>query len=274
MSLELVRLSDYGFAEAAELLNLGFADYFVRIELDKAALLHMVWHDGIDASSSRVVLRDGGAVGIALIARRGWSSRLGGMAVVPEARGRGVGKWLMAQLIAEAKARGERTMVLEVIEQNLPAIRLYQGCGFRTQRRLVSYTLLQAEDAPEAELEEVDPRELGRLVTVYGLPDLPWQVSGESLAQIGPPSRAYKLGGAYVAISDPSRPRVAVRGLVVEPGARHQGQAARLLRAVMAKHPGREWMVPALCPEEIGGLFEKLGFEMGELAQLQMVLEM
>ena len=84
------------------------------------------------------------------------------MAVVPEARGRGVGKWLMAQLIAEAKARGERVMVLEVIEQNEPAVRLYKGCGFHTQRRLVSYALAQAEEMAEVEPEEVDPRELGR----------------------------------------------------------------------------------------------------------------
>jgi ribosomal protein S18 acetylase RimI-like enzyme len=274
MILELVSLSDYGFAEAAELLNRGFADYYVRIELDKAALLHMVWHDGIDASSSRVVLRDGDAVGVALIARRGWSCRLGGMAVVSETRGQGVGKWLMARLIAEARARGERTMVLEVIEQNKPAIHLYHSCGFRTQRRLVSYALAQAEEEAEVALEEVDPRRLSRLVTAHGLPNLPWQVSGESLAQMGPPSRAYKLGSAYVAISDPSQSRVAVRGVVVEPSARRQGQATRLLRAVMANHPGREWMVPALCPEEIGRLFEKLGFELGELAQLQMVLEL
>jgi predicted GNAT family acetyltransferase len=65
---------------------------------------------------------------------------------------------------------------------------------------------------------------------------------------------------------------VAIRTTVVELEARRQGQAARLLRAVMAEHPGKAWIVPALCPAEIGGVFEKVGFEREDLSQLQMVL--
>ena len=42
---------------------------------------------------------------------------------------------------------------------------------------------------------------------------------------------------------------------------------------VMAAHPGRKWGVPALCPEEVGGVFDKVGLELGPLAQLQMVVE-
>jgi hypothetical protein len=43
---------------------------------------------------------------------------------------------------------------------------------------------------------------------------------------------------------------------------------------VMAHHPGKGWAVPALCPEEIGGLFEKVGLVKGPLAQLQMGIEL
>ncbi|MDY7075408.1 MAG: GNAT family N-acetyltransferase [Chloroflexota bacterium] len=273
MDIELGSVTGYGLSEATELLNRGFVDYFLKIEFDVASLLHMVCHDGIDIASSRIVSQDGKAVGVALIARRGWTSRLAGMAIVPEARGKGIGKWLMEQLISEAKERGERTMVLEVVEQNAPGVRLYQGCGFRALRQLVGYAVAEPEGVG-GELKEIDVREAARMATMYGLPDLPWQVSGESLSRAGPPGKAYRMGSAYVAISDPERPHAAIRTIVVEPEARKQGQATRLLRAVTAEHPGKTWIVPALCPAEIGGVFEKVGFEKEDLSQLQMTLEL
>jgi len=273
MSLKLESMLDCDLAEAAGVLNRGFADYWVRIEFSVAGLLLMVAQDGISISDSRVAMRSNEKVAVALVARRGWSSRLAGMAVVPEARATGVGSWLTAQLLAESKERGERRMELEVIEDNAPGVRLYRKSGFRTLRRLLSFALSDVNEGSKAELEEVDIREVARIVTTYGLPDLPWQVSGESLAQLGPPGRAYKSGAAYAAVSDPAGPSVAIRSIVVEPQGRRQGHAARLLRALIAEHPGKEWSVPALCPEEMGGLFERVGFARGPLTQLHMVRE-
>jgi ribosomal protein S18 acetylase RimI-like enzyme len=196
------------------------------------------------------------------------------MALIPEARGQGIGRWCMTQLVDEARARGERMMVLEVIEQNTPAVRLYQGCGFRTLRRLVSLEASGLRKTTCSELEEVDLYQVALLVTMFGLPDLPWQISGETLAQSGPPSRAYRLGNAFVAISNPDEDQVAIRSLLVKPQSRGKGQAARLLEAVMAKHPDKIWRVPALCPEEVGGVFEKVGFEEGSLSQFQMAIDL
>jgi ribosomal protein S18 acetylase RimI-like enzyme len=272
MNLTLQPVVEYGLAETVDLLNRGFADYFVPIQFSLEGLLHMVVHDGVDLGSSRVALRDGGVVGCALMSRRGWSSRLAGMALVPEARRQGVGTWLVQRLLEESRERGERRMVLEVIEQNAAGIRLYQGCGFQVVRRLLSYAG-PGRTGKLADLEEVDVRQVAWAVTAHGLPDLPWQISGESLALVGPPSRAYQLGAACMVISNPELPRVGIRAVVVEPEARGQGQAARLLDALMARFPGKKWSVPALCPEEMGGFFEKLGLERGDLSQLQMALE-
>jgi ribosomal protein S18 acetylase RimI-like enzyme len=274
MHLELELVLNHGIAETADVLNRGFFDYFVPVQLDEVALLHSIRQDSLDLTSSRVILCDGEAVGAALIARRGWTSRLAGMAIAPEARGQGIGLWCMDRLLYGARARGERAMVLEVIEQNDPAVRLYQRCGFRTLRRLVSYVVSQPRGVAEAALDEVDLYTVARLVSAHGLPDLPWQISGESLAQVGPPNRAYRLGTAYVAISNPDETQVVVRSLVVEPEGRRQGQATRLLQAVMARHPGKRWRVPALCPEEVGGVFEKAGFVKEPLSQFQMVADL
>jgi ribosomal protein S18 acetylase RimI-like enzyme len=222
-----------------------------------------------------VVLREGHAAGVGLIARRGWTSRLAAMAVVPEARRAGVGSWLLEHLLRQARARRERAMVLEVIEGNEPAVALYTSHGFQTVRRLVSYTAqgnAAPGAAPETEVptEQIDVREMARWVSAYGLPDLPWQVSGESLSHLGPPSVAYHLDGAYIALSDPDADVIAVRSLLVLPPARGQGRASRLLRATMARHPHKAWRVPPFCPEELGGLFGQAGFARDSLSQLQM----
>jgi ribosomal protein S18 acetylase RimI-like enzyme len=270
VNLELESLPDYGIEQATLLVNRGFADYAIRVQFSVGSLLAMMVYDDIDATSSRIVLRDGEAVGIALIARRGWSIRLAGMAIVPNARGQGIGTWFMEQLIAESQRRGERRMVLEVIEQNTAAVRLYKRCGFRARRRLVGYTATPAAEAPGVELDEMDIRGAARMVTMYGLPDLPWQISGESLAKVGPPNIAVRIGDACAIISNPDGPRGVLRAVLTKPDARRQGQASRLLRALMVNHPGKVWTVPSLCPEEIGGLLEKVGFARAPLTQLQM----
>jgi ribosomal protein S18 acetylase RimI-like enzyme len=226
-----------------------------------------------------VLRRDGQAVGIALIARRGWTVRLAAMALVPEARGAGLGRWLLERTIEEAQVRGQRAMVLEVIEQNEPALRLYRTSGFRAMRRLVGYVAAPPHEGGEGAgpgpdpLQEIDVREFARRVSAHGLRDLPWQISGESLAHLGPPNVAYRLEEAFALLSDPEGSQVAVRGLLVAPRARRQGRATRLLQVLLARHPGKTWRVPALCPEEATGPFEKLGFERISLSQRQMIRE-
>lgn len=274
MDLGLQPLLEYDLKDTVALLNNGFTDYFVNIQFSIATFLHMVMQDGIDVNSSRVVLGDGNAVGIALIARRGWSSRLAAMAIVPEARGKGVGRWFLPQLLAESRARGERRMVLEVIEQNMAGVRLYQSGGFQIQRRLVGYNASQNLAGTKAVLEEVDIHDVAGLVTTHGLPDLPWQISGESMASIAPPHRAFRLNSAYAIISDPSAPVIAICSIIVQPKARRSGQATRLLQALAAAYPQRQWKVLMVCPEEIGGLFEKAGFAREQLAQFQMAVAM
>lgn len=273
MDLKLVPMTDCDLSEAAGVLNRGFADYFVKIEVGAESLTHMAAQEGIQLGTSRVVKSGNDLVAAGLVARRGWSSRLAGMAVVPEARGQGVGKFLTTRLIAESVERGERRMELEVIEANLPAVALYEKAGFRTLRRLLSYNLPKPGDGEKAGIEEIDIREAATLVTKYGLPDLPWQVSGESIAHMSPPNKAFRLDSACAVVSDVGAQGIAIRSLLVDPERRRKGQAKRLLKALQAEFPGKDWAVPALCPEEMGQAFESVGFVRGDLSQFHMVKE-
>jgi hypothetical protein len=217
-------------------------------------------------------VRNGTAVGGALIARRGWTTRLAGMAILPEARRAGIGRAAVLQLLGEAKTRGDRAMVLEVIEQNSAAVELYRACGFKEIRRLVGFAGQPAVDTvvPPG-LTEVDLREVAEAVIRYGLRDLPWQLSGETLAQLTPPSVAYRLDGVWIALSDPAQSVVTVRGLIAEHAAQGAGREAALLHAVMTKHPGKEeWRLSAVWPEELAAVIAPAGLPRSPLTQWQM----
>jgi len=272
MSFTFPSVLDFGLEASAQVFTSGFSDYFVPIASSPAILAGMARADSVDLAASRVALRDGQPVAAALIARRGWTSRLAGMAVVPGARHGGVGRALMNQLLAEARARGERTMVLEVIEQNAPAVKLYESCGFAKIRRLTGHACRPAVDvlAADAILEEIDARELAALISAHGLADLPWQISAETVAQATPPAVAFRLGASAVLLSNPAAETVGIRALVTERGARGRGSSLALLRAVMAKFPGKEWRTSAIFPEEMGESFAAAGLARTPLSQWQM----
>jgi len=268
------RVIEHGLDGAAAVLDRGFSDYFVKIPFTAATLMGAIRNDGVDVAASLVAFDGDDPVAVALMARRGWTSRLAGMAVVPEARGRRVGRRLVERLLDEARGRGERAMVLEVIEQNAPAVALYRACGFDTLGRLVSLQRDPAGAAPSATdadgLDEVDVREVARALVAHTADDLPWQVSGETLVQSGPPTAGYRLGDAWAAVSDPSAATIVVRAIVTRPEARHRGHARALVRALAARFPDRAWRVPALCPESAAGPFEREGWTRGEMSQLHM----
>ena len=271
MALSFPSIADVGLAPAADVFTAGFSDYFVPIPSSPAMLLGMARADSVDLTQSRIALRDGQPVAAALIARRGWTSRLAGMAVVPAARRQGVGRALMDQLLREARARGDRAMELEVIEQNLPAVALYEGLGFLSLRRLTGHAGRPAADADASlPLEEIDVREFARLVAVHGFPDLPWQLSAATLVHAGPPQVALRAGPSAILLGDPSAATVAIRGILTEATARGRGHALRLLQAVFARYPGREWRASAIFPEECGPLFTQAGLARTALSQRQM----
>jgi len=275
MKLTTQSVYAYGLAETAALLNDSFSDYFVPIHFDTAALLQLLTGSQVDVHASQVVLQDGAGVAVGLIANRGWSCRLAAMGVIREMQGQGVGKWLLRRLIAAAEAAGQRRMELEVITANAAGVALYERCGFRVMRRLHSHRLPQ--DAPHtseaaAVPQEIDIHRYALAIIEHGLPQLPWQISGEAVAHVGPPNRAYALQEAAVLVTNPAAAQIVVRGIVVPTAVRRQGRARRLMQALLSRHADKRWSIPAVCPEELDPFWQTLGFVHDELRQYQMEL--
>ena len=269
MNLSTQSLLAYGINATLEILNQGFSDYFVPIEFDYAGFNRMLRMESIDAALSRVVFKQDECVGVGLVAHRGWSSRLGGMAIIPTARSSGIGKWLLNQIMEDVKNLGYQRMELEVILGNDPAIHLYQKAGFQTIRRLLGFKGVNPVGESHT-LEKTDIREIAKQVAANGFPKLPWQVSSENLSQFGPPSHGFELDSAWIVISSPDKPVIQIQSLIVEPAMRGKGRASRLLRAMFDRYPEKTWQVPAIFPEEMGPVFEFVGFEPQTLSQLHM----
>jgi GNAT superfamily N-acetyltransferase len=278
MEFTVVPASSYSTSELVALLNRGFEEYFIPIHFNADMFSNMLRKDGIELDDSNVLIVDDQACGIALIAcrRSRRASRLAAMGIAKEARGKGAGSWFMKRLIDQACERGDREMLLEVIEQNEPAVKLYQKYGFESMRRLVGY-ICRSKGAGKSdgnELQQMDLDEMSQLISQHGLPDLPWQLSGETIAQMNPIPHAYRKGQAYLVITNPEAEHVVIWSLLVTPSARGSGLGTDLLKRAMAQHAEKTWHVPAIFPEEIGKVFERAGFEREALSQWQMRLRL
>ncbi len=153
-AVTLVPAATMDLVALAALVTEAFADSAAPWPLSAETLASMVASDDIALSSSHVALLRGAPVGVtfvgvrygrdtedgagARVAARTWLEALG---VVPAARRGGVARLLLGRVLDEARARGSRTVALQVHASNAPARRLYESLGFVAARRLLGFTL-------------------------------------------------------------------------------------------------------------------------------------
>ncbi|MBI3961103.1 MAG: ribosomal protein S18-alanine N-acetyltransferase [Chloroflexi bacterium] len=99
-----------------------------------------------------------------VIAQGGWmlfgeEAHILTIAVRPDFRGQGIGRWLLLHLLAEARGEGCDSVVLEVRPSNEAALRLYEKLGFVMISRRKRY-YPDKEDALVLMLEELDDAHL------------------------------------------------------------------------------------------------------------------
>lgn len=270
-------LPEFTVAQAAAAMQHCFEGYIVPMRLTPQSWERWFRGDHLDPFASRIYERDGQPVAVLFICRRGWTSRVGGMAVAADARGHGLGRRVMRDAIDQARARGERALVLEVFEQNTPAVELYRSLGFRTGRRLVGYRWEPVTlEGPAGELREIDPLELARIAGREGEPGLPWMLAAETLSAATAPARAYALEDrAFALIANPDVETLTLSALVVPRAHRRQGWGTRMLRALAAAFPGKPMQAVAIVPEDLAPeFFARAGWERQALNQFEMRLEL
>jgi ribosomal protein S18 acetylase RimI-like enzyme len=273
MSFEIVPAVSVPLDEQARVANEAFAGYVGGWhEMDAGALGRFLMLQGADLFYSRFVRVNGELAGFGYITRVGNVLRLGGMAIIPSARGTGAAGHLLAHLFEEARANGDPMMMLEVIEQNPRAIALYRRHGFREITRLVGWRR-KSDDGRERNGEVDALREVAVLDALHArafrdYPEIPFQISRHSIAKVAK-TRAFEHGNVRVVISDPETSPVRVHGLFSAAESWHELRAA--VDAVMSRFAEREFFAPPVWPEEFGAnLFEPLGFAREPITQFLM----
>jgi GNAT superfamily N-acetyltransferase len=265
-------------AEVADALTKSFEGYVMPVNVTAEGYEHRFRPEHLDPFASYVHFREASPAAVVLVARRGWSSRVAAMAVAPEARGKGLGKLIMQNAIDEAVQRGDRSVLLEVFEHNTPAVKLYEGLGFKPVRRLVGYQHDPGGASPEAadNLTELDPLDFARVAAREGEPGLPWMLAAETLSGAVSPARAFHLEHrAYALIGDPAASVISLAAFVVPRAHRRSGWGARLMQALFARYPDEAWSIPQIVPEELApAFFKRCGWDLMDTNQLEMVLDL
>jgi GNAT superfamily N-acetyltransferase len=267
---EIIPSHDVPLADQAQIFSQAFAGYVGgSFEMDAAGLARFVSLQGADLCYSRFARTPEGLAGFAYINRTGNISRIGGMGVVPIARRAGVARRLLVHLLEEAQERGDHAMVLEVIEQNPAAHRLY--AEFRETAYLLGWR--RKADTPASEstkpLVEISLVRASQIPSALDYPDLPWPISRHAIAKSAA-ALAFQSGQSLIVMGDPEVSPVRVHALSCSD--RMDWAALReTLRALVQRYPNREFFTPPVFPEQFGReVFQPLGFVREPISQFLM----
>jgi GNAT superfamily N-acetyltransferase len=269
---------DVPLAVQAKTMNRSFEGYLAGdIHLTPEWYAAMLAQDSVDLNKTQIAFQGDEPIAIGLVAWRGGTNRLAAMGVVKDVQEKGIGTQLMVHLLEQAREREDTHYYLECFEQNERGIKLYERQGFTTLERLHGYNAPEDRSTQNVNVlyETVPMLAVAQAMIAYGPPDLPWQLSGYTLAKLTRPFTAIKYGPALAVITEPASKVAMIRVVVVLPEHRGQGHARALLQALLDAYPDKAWHMPQFCPESIGvGLFEPLGFTRTELNQVHMVCKL
>ncbi len=140
MAPDDIRLRHVGAGELDPLVdaqNEIFSDYIIPMRSGKAFFIDFLQSIGGRMENIIVALDGHRIVGYVNPVVDGPEAWIGGLGVVPDHRGKGIGKQLMAAAEEFSKAKGAETSVLEVIQGNERAQALYRSLGYSDTRTYV-----------------------------------------------------------------------------------------------------------------------------------------
>ncbi len=127
----------------------AFADYLVPIQLNEEQFEAKLKRESIELVYSGGAFQDDKLVGFILTGLGEWAGKYtaynAGTGVVPQHRGHALTKQLYEFMLPELRKIGVQQCLLEVINQNKPALKVYQGIGFRITRTLDCFRSYHAE---------------------------------------------------------------------------------------------------------------------------------
>jgi ribosomal protein S18 acetylase RimI-like enzyme len=270
------RLSECSLEDAAEGFTIGFSGYVVPMNVTVASLQLRIRRDHVDLDESRVYFDGEKPAGILMIGRRGDLSRVGAIGMGPTIRSKGFGRSVMLDAIEAAKARGDRKLILEVINTNERARDLYLSLGFVITRKLVGFDRSRTRAAPDvAPAEECEATAAAGMLTRFADAGLSWQTDPRSFERLGPPLKGFALDGSAAVLLDDAAKDIRIFGLAVDPAHRRQGLGRSMTDALAARYPGRKLFIVENVPEGLLDRFmRRIGWRKRTLTQSEMAIDL
>jgi ribosomal protein S18 acetylase RimI-like enzyme len=138
--MEIKSLENVNLKDLLDVINLSFSDYIVPFSLTLEQLQSKIHAEGIKLDLSIGVYDEEKLVGFMLHALNTTNPEFiaynAATGVIPDYRGKGLVGKMYDVLVPKLEALGVKQMVLEVIEGNHPAIRVYEKMGYTIHRKL------------------------------------------------------------------------------------------------------------------------------------------
>ncbi len=220
----------------------AFGDYAVPFQLTPAQLGELLRRRGYEPEASIGVFDGERIVAFTLNGLGEWrGTRTGydtGTGVVPSHRGRGLTRRMMDASIDRLRARGASQYLLEVLQSNERAFRVYRDAGFEVTRELQCWAHEPGDSAPAPRVAVIEDADWPRVADLFDVAPS-WQNSIDSVRRAAAPCTRLACidGGAlagFAAVFESGD----VPFLAVARAARRQGRGRELLGAA-ARTAGR-----------------------------------
>jgi GNAT superfamily N-acetyltransferase len=183
MGCELRFLDQVPFHEIHRAMEASFADYALDMSyMTEAVLRNRAIKNGVELSVSPGVFSEGRLVGLTLVGLGAWKGQAAAFdaatGIIKEFRGQRLAGRLFDFALPALHGRGVSRFLLEVLQENAPAVKAYEKTGFRITRPFVCYEL-KADRTPVApgssEIRSIERDRLDEFAA-----HLDWQPSWEN----------------------------------------------------------------------------------------------
>lgn len=154
--MQLRSLEMIPFETLFDAFRRAFVDYSVPIALTRTQLAEIHRRRGVRLDLSAGAFAGDALVGFTFNGLGEWEGRRSGYdsgtGVCPDARGRRLASRMMYRSLELLRDVGATRYVLEVIQDNAVAYRVYEGLGFRVTRELLCWSLDSVAESTNAEI--------------------------------------------------------------------------------------------------------------------------
>ena len=158
-TIDLIPASAFSYQELTDAYNHTRVDYMVPMPMNARKLREYVEIYDIDMDASVVAVDGNEMLGLSMLGireGRAWITRLG---VIRSNRRHGTGTAMVDHLISQARQKKLKYIIIEVIQDNVPAQTLFEKKGFEHTRELL--VLRRPPSQPKTEAPPAQIKNLG-----------------------------------------------------------------------------------------------------------------